>query len=163
KNNYSANTYPILRGKDILMVAFSPKGTDVVIGAENGELRIVTNGIVRRTLTGHTSHIEQIKFSHSGAFMATASKDKTVRLWNYSDLNRPPQVLNDHDWVWSMAFSPDDSQLMAGIHSVIQNIPSADKKEDIDYTIHAWPTRISAMSSKLCTYITRNMNQEEWD
>ncbi|GHN02791.1 hypothetical protein WSM22_42800 [Cytophagales bacterium WSM2-2] len=163
KNNYSANNYSILKGKDILMVAFSPKGTDVVIGAENGELRIVTNGVVRRTLTGHTSHIEQIKFSHSGAFMATASKDKTIRLWNYNDLVKAPQVLNDHDWVWSMSFSPDDTQLMAGIHSVIQNIPSQDKKEDIDYTIHAWPTKISAMSNKLCTYITRNMNQEEWD
>jgi len=159
KNNYTANSYSILNGKDILTVAFTPKGNDVVIGAENGEIRIVTNGVVRRTLTGHTSHIEQIKFSHSGAFMATASKDKSIRLWNYNDLTKQPQVLNDHDWVWSMAFSPDDNQIMAGIHSVVQNIGP----NDIDYTIHAWPTKITAMSTKLCTYITKNLSLEDWD
>ncbi len=160
KNNYSANTYPILtQGKDILTVAFTPEGNEVVIGAENGELRIVNSGIIRRVLTGHTSHIEQIKFNHAGKFMATASKDKSIRLWNMKDLNQQPQVLNDHDWVWSMAFSPDDSQIMAGIHSIVQNIGP----NDVDYTIHVWPTKISAMSGKLCGYVKKNMTQEDWD
>lgn len=158
KNGYAPTTYPILgQKKDILTVAFTPKGNDVVIGAENGELRIVNSGIVRRILTGHTSHIEQIKFNHSGQFMATASKDNTIRLWNMEELKQQPQVLNDHDWVWSMAFSPDDNQIMAGIHSVSVNI------NDTDYTIHAWPTKITAMSGKLCGYIKNNMTTEEWD
>ena len=58
-----------------------------------------------------------------------------------------------------MAFSPDDDQIMAGIHSVIQNIDP----KDIDFTIHAWPTKIAAMSSKLCTYIKQNMTKENWE
>jgi len=91
--------------------------------------------------------------------MATASKDKSIRLWNMKDLNQQPQVLNDHDWVWSMAFSPDDNQIMAGIHSIVQNIGP----NDVDYTIHAWPTKISAMSGKLCGYVKRNMDKAEWD
>jgi WD40 repeat protein/energy-coupling factor transporter ATP-binding protein EcfA2 len=158
KNNYSPNSYQILtRGKDILTVSFTPKGNEVVIGAENGELRLVNNGLVRRTLSGHTSHIEQIKFSHSGQFMATASKDRTIRLWNMQKLQEQPQVLADHDWVWSMAFSPDDNQIMVGIHSVIQNI------NDTDYTIHAWPTKITSMSTKLCGYIKKNLSQEDWN
>lgn len=159
RNNFAANSYSILNGRDILTVAYTPKGSDVVIGAENGEIRIVTGGIVRKTLVGHTSHIEQIKFSHSGSFMATASKDKSMRLWNMTDLNKTPQALNDQDWVWSMAFSPDDNQIMAGIHSNVQNIDP----KDIDYTIHAWPTKINAMSSKLCTYIVKNMSKDDWD
>ncbi|HTH56269.1 MAG TPA: hypothetical protein VL728_09500 [Cyclobacteriaceae bacterium] len=159
KNNYAANSYSILNNRDILTVAYTPKGTDVVIGAENGELRIVNSGIVRKTLVGHTSHIEQIKFSHSGKFMATASKDRSMRLWNWEDLNKAPQELNDQDWIWSMAFSPDDNQIMAGIHSTVQNIDP----KDIDYTIHAWPTKINSMSSKLCTYITKNMSKDDWD
>lgn len=160
KNNYAANSYPILtQGKDILTVAFMPKGSDVVIGAENGELRIVNNGIVRRTLSGHTSHIEQIKFNHAGKFMATASKDKSIRLWNLEKLVEQPQVLNDHDWVWSMAFSPDDNQIMAGIHSIVQNIGP----NDVDYTIHVWPTKITAMSGKLCGYVKKNLSKEDWD
>ena len=160
KNNFAVNAYPILdRKKDILMVAFTPSGSEVVIGAENGELRLVNNGLVRRVLSGHSSSIEQIKFSHSGKFMATASKDRSIRLWNMESLKDQPQVLNDHDWVWSMAFTPDDNQIMAGIHSVVQNITPG----DVDYTIHAWPTKISAMSGKLCTYIKKNLSKEDWD
>ncbi|HLZ17859.1 MAG TPA: hypothetical protein VKQ08_12495, partial [Cyclobacteriaceae bacterium] len=159
KNNYSVSTHPILNGNDILTVAYTPKGGDVIIGGENGELRIVTGGIVRRVLPGHTSHIEQIKFSHSGKFMATASKDRTIRLWNMDELKQQPQVLNDHDWIWSMAFSPDDNQMMAGIHSIVQNIGP----NDVDYTIHAWPTKITAMASKLCGYVKRNLSEDEWD
>ncbi len=88
--------------------------------------------------------------------MATASKDKTIRLWNMSRLNETSTVMSDHDWVWNIAFSPDDNQLMAGIHSVRENI------KDVDFTIHAWPTKILSMSSRLCSKITRNMTQEEW-
>ena len=50
--------------------------------------------------------------------MATASKDWSVRLWNYKELKRQPIVLSDHDWVWNLAFTPDDEQLIAGIQSV---------------------------------------------
>jgi len=159
RNNYAVNKYSILNNKDILTVAFTPQGNEVVIGTETGELRIVNNGLVRRTLSGHSSHIEQIKFNHTGDFMATASKDRSIRLWNLKKLNEQPQVLNDHDWVWSMAFSPDDKQIMAGIHSVVQNIAPG----DVDFTIHVWPTQITAMSSKLCSYITKNLSQEDWD
>jgi WD40 repeat protein len=160
KNNYSATTYPIMtQGKNILTVAFTPEGNEIVIGAQNGELRIVNAGNIRKVLTGHTSHIEQIKLNHAGKFMATASKDKSIRLWNMKDLNQQPQVLNDHDWIWSMAFSPDDSQIMAGIHSVVQNIGP----NNVDYTIHVWPTKISSMSGKLCGYVKKNLTREEWD
>jgi WD40 repeat protein len=161
KNNFAAKSYTILNNKDILTVAFTPKGTNVIVGGESGEIRIVLamSGTITKTLPGHTSHIEQIKFSHSGAFMATASKDRSMRLWNMSDLNRPPQVLNDHDWIWSMAFAPDDNQIMAGIHSNVQNIDP----KDVDYTIHAWPTKLSAMASKLCSYVSKNMSQDNWD
>ncbi len=158
KNNFIANSYSILNGNDILTVAFVPKGNEVMIGDERGDVRIVTNaGIVRRVLNGHKSHIEQIKFSHSGQFIATASKDKTMRLWNLDKLNELPDVLSDHDWVWSMAFSPDDTQIMAGIHSIIQNSGG-----DVDYTIHVWPTTMTGMAGKLCSYAKRNMSQEEW-
>jgi len=157
RNNYAPTAYNILKGNDILAVAFTPDSRDVIIGDENGEVRIISNGIARRTLSGHTSQIEQIKFSHSGKFMATASKDKTIRLWNYGSLKEQPQVMLDHDWVWSMAFTPDDNQLMAGIHSVRENV------KDKDFTIHSWPTKLSAMASELCGKLTKNMTKDDWD
>ncbi len=159
--NFAASKYNILTGSlnDVLAVAFTPNGTDVVVGDEKGEVRIVNNGIVRRVLSGHTSQIEQIKFSNSGKFMATASKDNTLRLWNMEQLKEQPTVLRNNDWVWSMSFSPDDEQIMAGMHSVTTGI----KKEDTDYTIHAWPTKIQTMAGELCGRLKRNLTQEEWD
>ena len=89
--------------------------------------------------------------------MASASKDKSIRLWNFNSLKDQPQVMLDHDWVWSMAFTPDDTQIMAGIHSIRENV------KDKDFTIHAWPTKISAMASVLCGKLSRNMTKDEWD
>ncbi len=46
KNNYNATVYTIFsKGNDILAVSFLPNSnTEVVIGDENGEVRLVNNG-----------------------------------------------------------------------------------------------------------------------
>ncbi|NOS90504.1 MAG: High-affnity carbon uptake protein Hat/HatR, partial [Cyclobacteriaceae bacterium] len=161
KRNFAATKYNILKGQlnDVLAVAFTPDGGEVVVGDQKGEVRIINNGIPRRTLSGHTSQIEQIKFNHAGTFMATVSKDKTLRLWNMKELKEQPTVLSNNDWVWSMAFSPDDEQIMAGMHSVTTGI----RKTDTDYTIHAWPTKINTMAGELCGILKRNLTKEEWE
>ncbi|MCX8489471.1 MAG: hypothetical protein ORN54_00205, partial [Cyclobacteriaceae bacterium] len=159
--NYALTVYSILKGSnnDLLSVVFAPIGSDVVIGDQKGEIRIITSGQIKRVLTGHTSLIHELKFNHSGKFMASASNDKTVRLWNMENLKEQPTVLSSKDWVWNMAFSPDDEQIMAGIHSVTTGL----RESDTDYTIHSWPTKINVMSAELCTRVKRNMSKEEWD
>jgi WD40 repeat protein len=124
-------------------------------------LRIVDTGVVVRELSGHTSAIEHIKFNFKGTFMATASKDFSIRLWEFNKPGLPPMVLSDHDWVWGVAFTPNDEQLMAGINSVKEEIGTAGNLKR-NQTIHAWPTNISSMSDKLCGYAKRNMSKEEW-
>jgi WD40 repeat protein len=161
KRNYAPSVYPILKGSanDILSVVFSPLGNDIIIGDQKGEIRIVTAGQIRRVLSGHTSLIQELKFNHSGKFMASASYDKTIRIWNMENLKEQPTVLYSNDWVWSMAFSPDDEQIMGGIHSVTEGV----RLTDTDFTIHAWPTKNTIMSTELCGRITRNMSKDEWD
>lgn len=170
KKNFAPTSIRILSGSenDILALSFNPAGNEVVIGDQNGIVRIIniSLGSARRVLTGHTSMIEQIKFSHSGDFMATASKDKTVRLWNMKMLKEQPQVLSNNDWVWSMSFSPDDEQLLAGVHSttesVTRNVEGVNTPTK-DFAIHAYPTKLTTMASELCGYAKRNMSQDEWD
>jgi WD40 repeat protein len=87
--------------------------------------------------------------------MATASNDKTVRLWNLENLRAQPMVLSGHaDWVRTAVYSADDEQLLAGMHS------NAEKTEE---TIHAWPTKIETMSEILCQYLKRNLTEDEWE
>jgi len=137
-------------------LAYSPENDKIVVGDEKGIVRIVTikTGAAVE-LTGHTAHVEQVKFNFAGTFVATASRDRTVRLWNWKEINRQPIVLEDNpDWVWCATFTPDDEQLLIGSHA---NSVSADK------TIHAWPTNMTTMSGILCGIVKRNMTKDEWD
>jgi WD40 repeat protein len=147
-------------GEHLTSVTFAPEGRRIIVGDASGIVKIFDSqgGMVVRTLSGHTSAIEQIAFNHAGGFMATASKDKTVRLWNLNRLKEQPMVLSDHrDWVWGVAFTPDDEQLLASVHS------STETAKGVEHTIHAWPTKIATMSNIVCDKVKRNINKEEWE
>lgn len=158
-NNYSVTEMKDL-GTHLTAVSFAPEGRRIMIGDNTGIVKIYDSqsALVIRILSGHTSAIEQIRFNHAGTFMATASKDKTVRLWNLNRLKEQPIVLSDHsDWVWSVAFTPDDEQLLASVHSSTETV------KGIEHTIHAWPTKIPTMSNILCEDVKRNINKDEWE
>jgi WD40 repeat protein/energy-coupling factor transporter ATP-binding protein EcfA2 len=153
--NYAVTTIKMAKG--LSAVKFAPDGRQLIVGDLDGVLYVVSNNLIIRTLAGHSSQIEDIDFNHAGTFMASASKDHTVRLWNFRQLNQQPILLSDHDWAWSVAFTPDDSQLMVGINTVRQTA------KGVDQTIHAYPTDFEVMKDILCGKVTRNMTQEEWD
>ncbi len=158
-NNGELARFPINGGKEevlfrsnnkLLSLALDEDNNRIVVGDNTGIITMVAiDGTFKpRTLIGHISPINEIKFSNTGQFLATASSDKVVRVWNTKDLNIPPLELKDHeDWVWSIAFSPDDKQIMAGTQN---------------RQIMVWPTEISSMSSKMCPYVKRQFTEEEW-
>ena len=152
---YAATTIKVSK-VSLSALTFAPDGKQVVVGDRDGQLYLISNGLIVRELAGHSSQIEDIRFNHAGTFFASASKDFTVRLWNFSKLNYQPVILSNHDWVWSVAFTPDDSQLMVGINTVRQTA------EGTDQTIHAYPTNFEAMKDILCGKASRNMTSEEW-
>lgn len=157
KNNY-AESKIVVPNASLTSVGYAPDSKTLVVGTTSGQVLLIENGRITRTLSGHTAGITNIRFNYQGTFMATASKDWSVRLWNYKDLNKQPMVLSDHDWVWNLAFTPDDEQLIAGIQSVKET-----KIGQVDQTIHAWPTKVETMSGLLCGYLHRNLDKEEWD
>jgi len=162
KNNYQVATIKVENNTELDAVSFSTDGAQIIVGTANGVLRVFNGTTPGRVLSGHRSSIEQIKFSHSGKFMATASKDKSVRIWNMRELNKQPLVVSENDWVWTMAFTPNDDQLMAGMHSVRQEIVGGGL--ETFYSIRAWPTDIERMKNILCEkYMERNLSKEEWE
>ncbi|KAL8364818.1 hypothetical protein RB595_003883 [Gaeumannomyces hyphopodioides] len=64
-----------------------------------------------QTLEGHRNPVSSVAFSTDGQRLASASDDKTVKLWNAAT-GACLQTFEGHsDWVRSIAFSPDGQRL----------------------------------------------------
>ena len=124
----------------------------IAFGGEDSNVYLwsVQNDKVFRTLRGHTSRISALEFSHDGNFLATASFDSKVQVWNMFNLNNEPIVMEDNfgDYAWDVAFSNDDKYLILGSQS---------------NKIKKWVINAEYMADELCKHIKRNMSMEEWD
>lgn len=94
-------------------LAGDQEGPSIVVD----EIRVLiwdtaTGRMVRELARGGHSHvITSLAFTSGGSVLATASKDKTVNLWNMST-GRRVRSLKDHAGeVYSIAFSPDGKVL----------------------------------------------------
>ncbi|MDB4835566.1 hypothetical protein OAH12_03150, partial [Cyclobacteriaceae bacterium] len=84
-----------------------------------------------------------------GSMLAAASSDKSVQVWHTNKFNDEPLKLNDHEWwVFAIAFSPDNLDLISGCS---------------DKLIRKWPLDTDHMAEQISTRLDRNMSKKEWD
>lgn len=148
-NKTGENDTVLFKSKSALS-AVTSKFNFIVTGDINGALNLFSDNSFTKpnSLTGHIGGIDELKISENGSALLSGGKDRTVRVWNLSEITQPPIVLSDHnDWVWSTDFSANNEWIFSA---------SEDGK------LHVWPYSIDRMGDKLCNELERNMTKTEW-
>ena len=65
------------------------------------------------SLSGHSNYINDITYSKALNFIASASNDRTIALWD-TDLNNEATLERHDDWVKTICFSKDGKWLVSG-------------------------------------------------
>jgi platelet-activating factor acetylhydrolase IB subunit alpha len=67
-----------------------------------------------RTLTGHDHTISSVRFTPSGTHLISASRDKTIRIWEVKTGYSIRTIRGHSEWVKSIAPSPDGLYILSG-------------------------------------------------
>jgi WD40 repeat protein len=133
-----------------------------------------------------TNNLYNITFSPNHQYFATASADKTARIWEFNN-GKEITCMRHEGYVYSVAFSPDSKYLAtasADKTARIWEVPSGREisrltNNDIktvvfssdgkylattsnDGTVKVWLWRAEDLIQEACNRLTRNLTSEEW-
>lgn len=133
-------------------ISYSPNGRNLVAGLLDGSIRILA-GEARQavaTLRGPGARVTDLAFSSDGRFLAAASHDGNVYLWNTSDWDNPPIVfIENNGFVLSVCFSGNGKYFYSG---------------SVDYPrFIGRPAESAQMVQDFCSLLGRNLTQDEWN
>lgn len=103
--------------KNVYTARVSSDGSVIACGSHpqrHVTLLDAQTGLLLAKLEGHTDVIDSLCFSPDGCFLASGSRDCTVKLWQVA-ARRVTQTFEGHtDWIRSLNFSSDGCTLVSG-------------------------------------------------
>jgi WD40 repeat protein len=94
----------------------SPDGKTLVIGSYDHSVKLydTTNGLLLRSMIGHTNVVTSVSFSPDGKSIASGSSDNTIKLWNSNTGFLIDTLENHQGSILSLKFSPDGKTIASG-------------------------------------------------
>jgi WD40 repeat protein len=139
-------------GKVIRSVKFKPDENILAVGYSDGYVDFWDISAKQKIseIKAHNSEVTDIRFNKKLAQMATAGNDKSVRLWDMTDLASLPVSFNDNEGlVFCIEFSSDGQVIVTGTSEGKNNLISR-------------PLLADQMSKDISSSVTRNFTPEEW-
>jgi len=140
-------------GSETVHVSSAPIGTLLATVAHrpdrNAALWSPDNGLLC-ALNGHSSRVWKSAFAPNGTLVATASDDKTARIWPTHCVNgeATSTILAGHkDHVRDVAFSPKGASVLTA---------------SLDGTARSWPTKPSGLHKRLFALAPACPQRREW-
>jgi WD40 repeat protein len=98
---------------------WSSNGQWIAVASQGGVLLYDADDLYAapRVLDGHTEEVTAVAFSPDNQYLASASRDQTIRIWNIADGATVSVWQHQADWTYSAEYSPDGSLLAISTYS----------------------------------------------
>jgi WD40 repeat protein len=98
-------------------IAFAKDGSLATCSADRKIKLWDAAGKETGTLEGHKDWVSDIVFAPDGATLASASHDKTVKLWSIAEKKETGSLGPHKSTLWGLVFSPDGTVIAVGTHN----------------------------------------------